>query len=116
VDGGTTVTPNVTADVDGVRVTVERLIAAPSVIRVDVRIDSDEGPIGWSPIGEVRHMGRTVPFVTSSNQGLPGSVSLMTGTGVGDPSGRWTISFRSVDSQDPGDPPRGPSVMEFDIP
>ena len=115
VDGGTTVTPNAIVEVDGVRMTLERLIAAPNIVRVELRIDGEPGPGGWSPIGEVRHRGRVVPFVMSS-VALEGTISLMTGAGVGDPSGHWTVSFSSAGSPDPGAPAQGPWVMEFDVP
>ena len=115
VDGGTTVTPNASAEVDGVGMTVERLIAAPNVVRVELRIDGEPGPGGWSPIGEIRHNGRVVPFVMSS-VALEGTISLMTGAGAGDPSGHWTVSFSSAASPDPGAPPQGPWIIEFDVP
>jgi hypothetical protein len=116
VDGGTTVMPNVTVSADGYRVTLDRLIASPSIVRADVRIEGDPGPGGWSPIGEVRHGGRAVPFVMSSTTGPTGTISLMTGAGAGDPSGRWTVSFSSVVSSEAGPPPQGAWVMEFDVP
>jgi hypothetical protein len=113
VDGGTTVTPDVVADTGGIRAIVTRLIAAPSIVRVDLRIEGTPGPGGWNPIGEVRHDGRVARFVVVSLDG-DGTFALMTDGGVGEASGHWTVTFSSLDSD--GQPNVGPWVMEFDVP
>jgi len=115
VDGGTTVTPNAVADVDGVRLTVERLIAASNIVRVEMKIDGQVGPGGWNPIGDVRHGGKVVRFVVSSFE-PDGSIALMTDGGAGDPSGTWTVTITSVMSPDGTAQPTGPWVMQFDVP
>jgi hypothetical protein len=115
VDGGTTVTPNAVAKADGIQVTVARLIAAPNVVRVELRIDGNAGPGGWSPIGDVRHGGKVVPFVVGSFES-DGSIALLTDGGAGDPSGTWTVTINSVVSPDGGAQPIGPWVMQFDVP
>lgn len=118
VDGGTTVTPNAEADENGIRATVTRLIAAPSIVRVDLRIDGTQGQSGWSPIGEVRHDGRVMRFVVSSLE-PDGTIALMTDGGVGDASGHWTVTFTSLTANDDPNgpkPPTGPWVMDFDVP
>jgi hypothetical protein len=115
VDGGTTVTPDAAAQVDGIRVNVTRLIAASNIVRVEVRIDGKIGPGGWSPIGDVRHGGTVVPFVVSSFE-PDGTIALLTGGGTGDPSGSWTVTINSVVSPDGGAQPTGPWVMQFDVP
>jgi hypothetical protein len=117
VDGGTTVSPKVVAGTDGIRATVTRLIEAPSIVRVDLRIDGTPGPSGWNPVGEVRHDGHVARFVVASIES-DGAFALMTDGGVGDPSGHWTVTFTSLDSDDHphAGPPVGPWVMECDVP
>jgi hypothetical protein len=114
VDGGTTVTPNAVADVDGVKLTVKRLIAASSIVRVELKIDGNVGAGGWSPIGDVRHGGKVIPFVVASFE--PDGVALLTDGGAGDPSGTWTVTINSVASPDGSAQPTGPWVMKFDVP
>lgn len=118
VDGGTTVTPNAVTDANGVRATVTRLIAAPSIVRVDLRIDRSPGASGWTPVGEVRHDGQVLKFVVSSLE-ADGTIALMTDGGVGDASGHWTVTFTSLATNDDPNGPTGPTspwVVEFDVP
>jgi hypothetical protein len=117
VDGGTTVTPNGVADANGTRATLTRLIAAPSIIRVDLRIDGTAGASGWNPVGEVRHDGHVRQFVVGSFE-PDGTIALMTDGGVGDASGHWTVIFTSLSPSDEANPKptTGPWIMEFDVP
>jgi hypothetical protein len=108
------VTPNAVADVDGVKLTVKRLIAASSIVRVELKIDGNVGAGGWSPIGDVRHGGKVIPFVVASFE--PDGVALLTDGGAGDPSGTWTVTINSVASPDGSAQPTGPWVMKFDVP
>jgi hypothetical protein len=113
--GGTTVTPNAAAKADGIQVTVSRLIAAPSIVRVELKIDGSVGAGGWSPIGDVRHGGKVVPFVAASFE-PDGTIALLTDGGAGDPSGAWTVTINSVVSPDGSAQPTGPWVIQFDVP
>ena len=118
VDGGTTVTPNAVADANGIRATVTRLIAAPSIVRVDLRIDGTPGASGWSPVGEVRHDGQVMKFVVASLE-TDGSIALMTDGGVGDAAGHWTVTFNALTTNDDPNGPKPPTtswVVEFDVP
>ncbi len=118
VDGGTTVTPNAVADENGIRATVTRLIAAPSIVRVDLRLEGKHGPSGWNPVGEVRHDGQVMKFVVGSFE-PNGSIALMTDGGVGDASGHWMVTLTSLTIDDDPNSPntaRGPWVIEFDVP
>ena len=78
--------------------------------------DAVEGslPAGdWTPVGEVRHGGRTLGFVVAS-LGSDGTIALMTDGGVGDASGEWTVT---VDELVGGDVRlAGPWVLRFDAP
>ena len=115
VDGGTTITPNAVAKADGIQVTVSRLIAAENIVRVELNIDGQTGPGGWSPIGNVSHGGKVVPFVAASFE-RDGTIALLTDGGVGDPSGAWTVTIDSVASPDGTTQPTGPWVIQFDVP
>ena len=118
VDGGTTVTPNAAADANGIRATVTRLIAAPSIVRVDLRIDRQPGVSGWTPVGEVRHDGHVMKFVVGSFE-PDGTIAVMTDGGVGDASGHWTVTFNGLTANDDPNnpkPPTTPWVVEFDVP
>jgi hypothetical protein len=97
VDGGTTVTPDAFAEVDGVRITVPRLIAASNVVRVEMRIDGDLPAGDWSPIGEVSHGGKALPLVIGDLAAGPdGMVAFMTDGGVANASGEWIVTIKEL--------------------
>lgn len=115
VDGGTTVEPAVTTELDGIQVSVPRLIAASSVVRIEMRFDGELAAGGWWPIGEVRHDGRTLRFVLTSLE-PDGSVAIQTDAGVDDPSGRWTITVSEIQGGPADERLMGPWILEFDVP
>jgi hypothetical protein len=110
VDGGTTMAPDISSEVDGVTVHVSRVIAAPSIIRVEVRIDGATNDDSWSPIGTISHAGRTARFVASSAED-DGTVVLFTDRGLGEGRGDWTITFDELVGNSRL---AGPWVFEFD--
>ncbi len=117
VDGGTTITPAATAEIDGVRVSVPRLIAASSIVRVEMRIDGDLPPGGWTPIGEVRHGGRVLRFVSGDLQAGPdGMIAYMTDGGVDDASGEWTVTVDELIGGQGDARLAGPWVLQFSAP
>jgi hypothetical protein len=91
VDGGTTVTPTVAAEIDGVRVSVSRLIAASNIVRVEMRVDGNLPAGDWTPVGNVRRGAEVVNFVMSSTE-PDGTIVLMTNGGVSDALGDWTVT------------------------
>jgi hypothetical protein len=107
VDGGTTMEPNITAEVDGVIVRVSRVIASSGIVRVEARVEGAQGD--WAPVGTVRHGNRTMRFVVSSLE-PDGSVALMTDGGVPDATGEWTITFDELVGDDRL---AGPWVLRF---
>lgn len=111
VDGGTTMQPEIAAEVDGVTVRVARVIAASNIVRVEARVEGIDG--SWAPIGSISHGGRTVRFVVSSFE-ADGSIGLMTEGGLPDAPGEWTITFDEL----VGDSERlpGPWVFRFSGP
>lgn len=113
VDGGTTLTPTAVAEVDGVRVGVSRVIAAPNIVRVELRVDGQLPAGDWTPVGEVRHGGRTARFVAAT-LGSDGTIALVTDGGVGNASGEWTVT---VDELVGGDVRlAGPWILQFNAP
>lgn len=113
VDGGTTVTPNAVAEIDGVQVNVSRVIAASNIVRVEMQVVGDLPAGDWHPVGEIRHGDRTLKFVVSSLE-ADGTIALMTDGGVADASGAWTVT---VDELVGGDGRlAGPWVVEFEAP
>ena len=95
VDGGTTISPDAIAEVDGVTVRVSRVIAASDIIRVEARVDGAPADDSWAPIGTISHGGRTARFVMSGDEG-DGSVVLMTDGGLGTAGGEWTIMIEEL--------------------
>ncbi len=113
VDGGTTVTPTAVTEIDGVSVSVSRLIAASSIVRVEMRVDGKLAAGSWIPVGEVRHGDRVMGFVAAKIE-PDGTIALMTDGGVDDASGEWTVT---VDKLVGGDVRlAGPWVLRFNAP
>lgn len=115
VDGGTAIEPSAVAETDGIRVTVPRLIAASSVVRIEMRIDGDLPADAWSPIGEVRHDDRSLRFILIS-WGPDGSVVIQTDAGVDDASGHWTVDVAEIQGGPADERRTGPWILEFDVP
>ena len=113
VDGGTAITPDVVTEVDGLGVRVTRVIAASSVVRVEMQVEGGQPGDQWWPHGEIRHRGEVLTVVTSSIED-DGSFVLMTGGGVRDASGEWTITITELDRGDTR--LVGPWVLRFDAP
>ena len=117
VDGGTTVTPNAVAEIDGIRVIVPRLIAASNIVRVEMRIDGDLPPGDWSPIGEVSHGNKVLPFVMGDLLAGPdGMMAFMTDGGVPDASGEWAVTIKEIISMSGDERLAGPWVVRFTAP
>ncbi len=117
VDGGTTVTPNAVAEIDGIRVSVPRMIAASNIVRVEMRIDGDLPPGDWSPVGEVSHGGRVLPLHFGDlDAGPDGMMAFMTDGGVPDASGKWTVTVKELIGLSGDERLAGPWVLEFSAP
>jgi hypothetical protein len=117
VDGGTTVTPDAVAEIDGVRVSVPRLIAASAIVRVEMRIDGDLPPGDWSPVGEVRHGDKVLPLVFGDlDAGPDGLVAFMTDGGVANASGEWTVTITELINGSGDERLPGPWVLQFSAP
>jgi hypothetical protein len=113
VDGGTAITPpDATATMAGHTVVVERVIAAPSIVRVEIAVDPDR-PGDWSPIGEVQHNGRVARFVVGSME-PGGRTTVMTDGGLGDASGSWAVVVTELVGGD--ERIAGPWTITFTVP
>ncbi len=112
VDGGTTMTPEVADEVDGVTVRLERVIAASDIVRVEARIEGAPEDDGWAPIGLISHAGRTSRFVASSFAD-DGTVILFTEGGLGAVGGEWIITFDELVANERL---AGPWVLTFEGP
>jgi hypothetical protein len=113
IDGGTAITPpDATANAAGHTVVVERVIIAPSIVRVDIAVDP-AGPGDWSPIGEVQHNGRVARFVVGAME-PGGRTTLMTDGGLGDASGSWTVVVTELVGGDQRI--AGPWTISFTVP
>jgi hypothetical protein len=110
VDGGTTMTPAVDSEVDGVTVHVSRVIAASSIVRVEARIEGAPAGDAWAPVGSISHGGRTAQFVASSLE-ADGTVILFTERGLGEGRGNWTITFAELVGNERL---AGPWIVQFD--
>ena len=115
VDGGTTITPDVVTEVDGLAVRVTRVIAASSVVRVEMQVEGGQPGDQWWPLGkiEIRHRGAVLSVVTGSLED-DGSFVLMTDGGVSDASGEWTITITELERGETR--LVGPWVLRFDAP
>ncbi len=110
VDGGTTITPTAVAEISGVRVTVSRLIAASGIVRVEIRVAGGSAVSAWIPVGDIRHDGRVLQFVTASTE-PDGTIAIMTDGGVDSTSGEWTVTVNELVRGDVRLP--GPWVLRF---
>lgn len=93
VGGGSQATPNASSESNGVTITVERIISAPSAVRLELRV-SDAPPNGsdWSPNVFVSHAGREL---AGGHAGIAEGSTLTTfytGVGVDDPTGDWVVT------------------------
>jgi hypothetical protein len=115
IDGGTAITPpDATAKAAGHTVVVERVIVAPSIVRVDIAVDPDQ-PGDWSPIGEVQHNGRVARFVVGAFE-PGGRTTLMTDGGLGNASGSWTVVVSELNGGTRDQRIAGPWTITFTVP
>jgi hypothetical protein len=96
---------------------VPRLIAASDIVRVEMRIEGELPPGSWSPVGEVSHGGRVLPFVVGDlDAGPDGMLAFMTDGGVANASGEWTVRIRELINGNGDERLTGPWVLKFDAP
>jgi hypothetical protein len=130
VRGGKTVSGLAPATRDGVTVTIDRVVIAPSMVEIDLRWDglpTAPPDTSWMPTVELRHDGSA--FDSFSGGGpISGSRWVeRTAQGAEDPAGHWTVTITAFwydrpDANGTGArmPARttfpGPWLFEFDVP
>jgi hypothetical protein len=92
VVGGSEATPRLSAEYNGVTFTLDRIVTAPSTVRVELHVvglttsDADRPLVFW-----VSHAGKDLGPGVSMSQGSRWTV--YTQTGVDDPAGDWTVTI-----------------------
>ena len=85
--------PHVSSESRGVTLTLESVVAAPSTVRLELRLaGAPSGGLNWTPIVEcVSHNGHNLD-VSMQMSGIGSSLTTVyTAVGVEDPSGDWTV-------------------------
>lgn len=93
VGGGSPAMPHVSSESRGVTLTLESVVAAPSTVRLELRLaGAPSGGLNWTPIVEcVSHNGHNLD-VSMQMSGIGSSLTTVyTAVGVEDPSGDWTV-------------------------
>jgi hypothetical protein len=124
VGGGSEATPGVTAEHDGVTVSLDRVIAAPSTVKLELGVTGSSGVDSrWAPIFSVRHGAQTLNGDMASWQEGSATLTAYTSTGVDDASGDWTVTVSELVSMPTGDDPdapqvrlQGPWTLQFSMP
>jgi hypothetical protein len=117
IDGAvaaTIATPDVTVDIDGVPVTLRRVVLGPTAIRVEITFD-DERSMAF--IGRVRRGDTVVPFAVASFG--EGEFEIQTDGGVDDPSGEWVVEITEAVRGEPDGAEvrvQGPWRFPFSVP
>jgi hypothetical protein len=93
VGGGSQATPNASSESNGVTITVERIISAPSAVRLELRV-SHAPPSGsdWLPNVFVSHAGQKLEAGREGTSMGSTLTTFYTGVGVDDPTGDWVVT------------------------
>lgn len=113
VAGGSDTRLNVSAESQGVTVTLDRIVTSPAMVRFTIHLRGafPVGSDGWTPIAYVKHNGKEIPVghesapLGNAGQFTTGSeATLETSEGVVDPSGEWSLTTTELtgNATDPG--------------
>ena len=92
VGGGSQATPLVSAQSNGVTITLERIITSPSAVRLELRLaGAPSSGDSWMPNVYVSHAGQTLDGLMSTTA-IGGSLTTVYAAGVEDPTGDWTVT------------------------
>jgi hypothetical protein len=124
VADGWEASPRVTTEHDGVTVALDRVVVAPSTVRLELRIAGVPGnPSDWTPILSVQHGGQNLAGESAGAQIGSASCTVYTSGGVDDASGDWTVTVSEiVDLSISADPQatqvrlQGPWILHFSMP
>jgi hypothetical protein len=101
-------TPQVSAEHDGVTVHLDRVVAAPSTVRLELRFDGLAKDRDWSPVLSVRHDGRSVDAEMASAQIGSTSWTVYTSGGFDSAEGDWTVRVSEIVGEPISDYPQAP--------
>jgi hypothetical protein len=105
VGGGVDKKTSISAESQGITMTLDRITTAPSMVRITLHIlgTFPEGSDGWLPTAFVTHNGMDLPVRNESGAlgescaSAPGCVvTLETSEGVDDPDGDWSVTATEV--------------------
>lgn len=113
VAGGSDTSLNVSAESQGVTITLDRIVTSPAMVRLTLHLRGafPAGSDGWIPIAYLKHNGTDIPVGSESaalgdaGQYSTGSgVTVETSQGVADPSGEWSLTATELtgNATDPG--------------
>jgi hypothetical protein len=113
VAGGSDTSLNVSAESQGVTITLDRIVTSPAMVRLTLHVRGafPAGSDGWTPIAYVKHNGTDIPVGSESaalgdaGQFSTGAgVTVETSQGVADPSGEWSLTATELtgNATDPG--------------
>jgi hypothetical protein len=92
VDGGALATPHAAAESNGVTITLGRIVASPSTVRLELDVAGlPSGAGAWAPIMSIRHAGVDLAVMLTTSGGGPGTTN-WTSRGVDDASGDWIVT------------------------
>ena len=92
VGGGAQATPHAAAESNGVTITLDRIVASPSTVRLELDVAGiPPASTAWAPIMSVRHAGVDLAVVLTTSGGGSGTTNWTSG-GVDDPSGEWIVT------------------------
>ena len=96
VDGGALATPHAAAESNGVTITLGRIVASPSTVRLELDVAGlPSGAGAWAPIMSIRHAGVDLAVMLTTSGGGPGTTN-WTSRGVDDASGDWIVTVTEV--------------------
>ncbi len=124
VAGGSEATPGVIAEHDGVTVTLDRVVAAPSTVMLELGVTGSSGvDSSWAPIFSVQHGAQTLNGDVTSWQEGSATLTAYTSSGVDDASGDWAVTVTEIVGQPDPDSPdatqvrlQGPWTLQFSMP
>ena len=92
VAGGAQATPHAAAESNGVTITLDRIVASPSAVRLELDVAGiPPAATAWAPIMSVRHAGVDLAVVFTTSGGGSGTTN-WTSRGFDDTSGEWIVT------------------------
>jgi hypothetical protein len=94
VGGGSQIAPGVTAESNGITVTLDRIVVSPSTVRIELKMAGLASADAWTPLVWVSHDGKDLGAGDSSGDRF--ATTVYTPEGVDDPAGDWTVTVDDV--------------------